>query len=91
MDGAIFAAAGMLRPGFTEKPDRNGCCRMLPAPRKVLWPLFAGRTRRDADASAPLHHHHTAVCTTVERDFIMMGGCSALCGIGAGNDGTLTE
>ena len=80
-DGAIFAAAGLLRLGLTEKETGPQWLLswMLPAPAQGAMAVVCRENDEEMlAASAPLHHHHTAVCTTVERDFlrIMMGGCS---------------
>jgi len=80
-DGAIFAAAGLLRLGLTEKETGPQWLLswMLPAPAQGAMAIVCRENDEEMmAAAAPLHHHHTAICTTVERDFlrIMMGGCS---------------
>lgn len=76
--GAIFAAAGLerirLRP--ENSIDLNW---MLPAPAQGAILVVC---REDdffcREASATIHHQSTALCTSIERDFLkkLMGGCS---------------
>ncbi len=76
--GAIFAAAGLerigLRPSSSIELDW-----MLPAPAQGAIMVVC---RQDDDfcieACAQFNHADTALCATIERDFlkILMGGCS---------------
>jgi hydroxymethylbilane synthase len=77
-DGAIFAQAGLeridLRPTNSMVLDW-----MLPAPAQgaivVVCRTADAHTR---EACGWLNHHHTEVCTSIERSFLraLLGGCS---------------
>ncbi|MBC8032652.1 MAG: hydroxymethylbilane synthase [Chitinophagaceae bacterium] len=76
--GAIFAAAGLeridLRPESSVELDW-----MLPAPSQGAI-IIVCRKEDDAcrQACLPLNDADTALCTTIEKDFLrtLMGGCS---------------
>ena len=77
-DGAIFAAAGLerinLRPAGAIELDW-----MLPAPAQgAIIVVCREEDKYCADASAGFHDADTALCTTIERDFLraLLGGCS---------------
>ncbi len=76
--GAIFAAAGLeriqLRP--ENSIDLNW---MLPAPAQgAILVVCRENDFYCREASATIHHQSTALCTSIERDFLkkLMGGCS---------------
>ncbi|HKK46991.1 MAG TPA: hydroxymethylbilane synthase [Balneolaceae bacterium] len=78
-DGAIFAAAGLQRIGLGEHISEY-LDWMVPA---AAQGAMAVMIREDDTAMekilAPLDHDETALCTTIERDFLhdMEAGCSA--------------
>jgi len=78
-DGAIFAAAGLLRIGL-ESHISQYLDWMVPAPAQGAMAIMI----RDDDSemykiTSPLNHSETAICTSVEREVLneMEGGCSA--------------
>jgi len=77
-DGAIFAAAGLeridLRPANAVELDW-----MLPAPAQgAIMVVCREADHFCFDACQGFHDTATALCTTIERDFLrgLMGGCS---------------
>lgn len=87
--GAIFAQAGLERLEFCENnqiksPNFNGFTIeldwMIPAPAQgamVVTVMAADDFSKKAVAK--LNHHHTEICTKIERDFLrtLEGGCTA--------------
>ena len=77
-DGAIFAAAGLERIGL--RPDHSTELDwMLPAPAQGAIMIVCGDNDTFTfDACHLLNHEYTALCTSVEREFLrtLMGGCS---------------
>lgn len=78
-DGAIFAAAGLLRIGLDEHISRY-LDWMVPAPAQGAMAVMI----REEDLVLQrilkdLNHRETELCTRVERDFLhdMEAGCSA--------------
>jgi len=78
-DGAIFAAAGLERIGLghhiAEYLDW-----MVPAAAQGAMAVMIREEDTDMEEMlAPLAHDETALCTTIERDFLhdMEAGCSA--------------
>lgn len=76
--GAIFAAAGLERIGLRPE-NAIELDWMLPAPAQGAIIVVC----RDSDifareACGYFHHHETAICTGIERDFLraLLGGCS---------------
>ena len=88
-DGAIFAAAGLIRLGL-QKVISTRLDWMLPAPAQgamaVMIRAGDGRLR---EALACVHDPETALCTSIERDVLhtLEGGCSAPVGALAVSDG----
>lgn len=78
-DGAIFAAAGLIRLGLEAYMSLR-LEWMLPAPAQGAMGVMIreddGRTR---DALRGVHEPDTALCTKIERDILhaLEGGCSA--------------
>lgn len=77
--GAIFAAAGLLRIGL-ESHISQYLDWMVPAPAQGAMAIMI----RDDDSdmykiTSPLNHSETEICTTIEREVLneMEGGCSA--------------
>lgn len=77
-NGAIFAAAGLERIGV-RPPESIELDWMLPAPAQGAVVVVC----RDNDdycreATAPINHQPTALCTQIERDFLrtLFGGCT---------------
>lgn len=77
-NGAIFAAAGLeriqLRP--TNAIDLDW---MLPAPAQgAIMVVCRAADEYSLDACQYFNHSETALCTTIERDFLrtLLGGCS---------------
>ena len=79
--GAIFAAAGLERLGFTEGETgpHVQLHSMLPAPAQGAI-VLVGRKNDSAtiDTCVNLNHIPTQICTQAERDFLRLlhGGCS---------------
>ncbi|WP_394747855.1 hydroxymethylbilane synthase [Spongiimicrobium salis] len=78
-NGAIFAAAGLDRLG-KQLDNTIGLTWMVPAPAQGAVMVVA--MEKDAeirDICAQLNHEPTAICTTIERDFLNLleGGCTA--------------
>ncbi len=78
-NGAIFAAAGLERIGL-EPENTIGLTWMLPAPAQGAIMVVA--LENDAfvlEACTGLNHEATAVCVSLEREFlrILEGGCTA--------------
>jgi hydroxymethylbilane synthase len=77
-DGAIFAQAGLER--INVRPEKSIVLNwMLPAPAQGAI-LIACRTDDEVSFSCcqPLNDEETAMCTSIERDFLrtLLGGCS---------------
>ncbi len=78
-DGAIFAAAGLIRLGLQAYMSLR-LEWMLPAPAQGAMAIMIreddGRTR---DALRGVHDQDAALCTKIERDILhaLEGGCSA--------------
>ncbi|MGZ5287118.1 MAG: hydroxymethylbilane synthase [Flavisolibacter sp.] len=76
--GAIFAAAGLERIGLRPS-NAVDLDWMLPAPAQGAIMIVCREEDQDAfNACLPLNHEATALCTSIERDFLsgLMGGCS---------------
>jgi hydroxymethylbilane synthase len=76
--GAIFAAAGLERIGLRPAAsiDLNW---MLPAPAQGAIVVVCRKDDTYSfEACHLFNHEHTAICTTIERDFLraLLGGCS---------------
>jgi hydroxymethylbilane synthase len=76
--GAIFAAAGLERIGLRPHNaiDLNW---MLPAPAQgAIIVVCREEDKASYEACNLFHDEDTALCTTIERDFLraLMGGCS---------------
>lgn len=77
-NGAIFAAAGLERIGLRPETAME-LDWMLPAPAQgAIIVVCRDGDRYCLDACAHFHDADTALCTTIERDFLraLMGGCS---------------
>ncbi|MGD8426377.1 MAG: hydroxymethylbilane synthase [Balneolaceae bacterium] len=78
-DGAIFAAAGLKRIGL-EGHIAEYLDWMIPAAAQGAMAVMAREDDLEMlEILAPLHHDETALCTSIERDFLhdMEAGCSA--------------
>ncbi|SDM13317.1 hydroxymethylbilane synthase [Kriegella aquimaris] len=78
-NGAIFAAAGLERIGL-EPENTIGLTWMVPAPAQGAIMVVAMENDEEVRQScAQLNHEPTAICTTLEREFlrILEGGCTA--------------
>jgi hydroxymethylbilane synthase len=78
-DGAIFAAAGLLRLGLEKEIDWV-LDWMLPAPAQGAMAMMIRTGDKSAEnAVRPVHDSGTALCTAIERDVLhhLEGGCSA--------------
>lgn len=78
-DGAIFAAAGLLRIDLGHHISQY-LDWMVPAPAQGAMAVVVGEEDTEmAKIIAHLNHDETALCTTIERDFLhdMEAGCSA--------------
>ena len=78
-NGAIFAAAGLQRIGLKPK-NTIGLTWMLPAPAQgAIMVVALENDDFVIEACAELNHEPTAICTTLERQFltILEGGCTA--------------
>ena len=77
-NGAIFAAAGLERIGL--RPDNAiELDWMLPAPAQgAILVVCKENNEYCLEACAHFHDSNTALCTSIERDFLraLMGGCS---------------
>jgi len=77
--GAIFAAAGLLRIGL-EPHISQYLDWMVPAPAQGAMAVMIRDDDSDMyEITSPLNHSETAICTTTEREVLneMEGGCSA--------------
>jgi len=78
-DATIFALAGLNRLGLEDRADLK-LDWMLPAPAQGALAIM-GRSddQRVIDILKKLNHKETALCTSIERDFLYMmeAGCSA--------------
>jgi hydroxymethylbilane synthase len=92
-DGAIFAAAGLLRVGLQGNISTY-LDWMIPAPAQGAIAVMA-KDHKPAlvRAIGPLHHPYTAICTRIERRFLQVleGGCSAPLGAFAQTNGTKVD
>ncbi len=78
-DGAIFAAAGLLRIDLGQHISQY-LDWMVPAPAQGAMAVVVREEDTEmAKVIAHLNHDETALCTTIERDFLhdMEAGCSA--------------
>jgi len=78
-DGAIFAAAGLERIGL-GKHISTYLDWMIPAAAQGAMAVMIREDDTEMEKIlAPLDHDETALCTTIERDFLhdMEAGCSA--------------
>lgn len=78
-DGAIFAAAGLLRIELGDHISRY-LDWMIPAAAQGAMAVMVRERDRDMyDTISKLNHDETALCTMIERDFLhdMEAGCSA--------------
>ena len=76
--GAIFAAAGLERIGLRPE-NAIELDWMLPAPAQGAIMVVCRDADKEAlEACANFHDADTALCTTIERDFLraLLGGCS---------------
>jgi len=77
-NGAIFAAAGLERIGL--RPEQSiELDWMLPAPAQGAIVVACRENDQYAfEACQLFNDEHTALCTTIERDFLraLLGGCS---------------
>ena len=77
-NGAIFAAAGLERLGL--RPEQSiELDWMLPAPAQGAIVVACRENDKYAfEACQLFNDEHTALCTTIERDFLraLLGGCS---------------
>jgi len=77
-NGAIFAAAGLERIGLRPETAIE-LDWMLPAPAQgAIIVVCRDGDKYCLDACAHFHDADTALCTSIERDFLraLMGGCS---------------
>lgn len=77
-DGAIFATAGLERIGV-RPANSIELDWLLPAPAQgAVVVVCRGEDDFCRQATEPLNHLATALCTRVERDFLrtLMGGCT---------------
>jgi hydroxymethylbilane synthase len=76
--GAIFAAAGLERIGL--RPENSiELDWMLPAPAQgAITVVCRDNDTYSFEACRLFNHERTALCTTIERDFLraLLGGCS---------------
>ncbi|MEX0684797.1 MAG: hydroxymethylbilane synthase [Balneolales bacterium] len=78
-DGAIFAAAGLIRLKLEHKADQY-LDWMIPAPAQGAMAVMTREDDLETQKNlTPLHDAHTALCTKIERDYLnaLEGGCSA--------------
>ena len=78
-DGAIFAAAGLIRAELEDKISVY-LDWMVPAPAQGAIAVMCKEHRPEIERSMiNLHHSETAICTRIERRFLQVleGGCSA--------------
>jgi len=91
--GAIFAAAGLERIGLRPE-NAVELDWMLPAPAQgAIMVVCRQGDQLPLSACAQFHDEHTALCTSIERDFLraLLGGCSTpISALAAVADGKLT-
>lgn len=78
-DGAIFAAAGLLRINLEEHISQY-LDWMIPAPAQAAVAVMARQNDEEIiSVASKLNHRETDLCTSVERDFLnkMEAGCSS--------------
>ena len=78
-DATILASAGLIRLEL-ESVISQELNWMLPAPAQGAVAIICHKQNQKVKALLkPLEHYPTALCTTIERDFlnILNGGCSA--------------
>ena len=78
-NGAIFAAAGLGRIGLRPEEAIN-LEWMIPAPGQGAIMITCLEEDEDTRAiCAEINHEETAICTTIEREFLnrLEGGCTA--------------
>jgi len=78
-DGAIFAAAGLLRIDLGHHISQYLDWMIPAAAQGAMAVMVRTNDRESAQIVASLNHDETAICTTIERDFLhdMEAGCSA--------------
>ena len=76
--GAVFAAAGLERIGLRPE-NAIDLDWMLPAPAQgAIMVVCRKDDEKTFECCSPFNHEETALCTKIERDFLiaLMGGCS---------------
>lgn len=78
-DGAIFAAAGLLRIGLGHHISQYLDWMVSAAAQGAMAVMVRQKDRDMHEIVQELDHDETALCTTIERDFLhdMEAGCSA--------------
>ncbi len=78
-DGAIFAAAGLLRINLGSHISRYLDWMVPAAAQGAMAVMVREEDERMEEIVGRLNHDETALCTTIERDFLhdMEAGCSA--------------
>ncbi len=78
-DGAIFAAAGLLRIDLGHHISRYLDWMVSAAAQGAMAVMVRQKDRDMHEIVQQLDHDETALCTTIERDFLhdMEAGCSA--------------
>jgi len=78
-DGAIFAAAGLLRIDLGHHISQYLDWMVSAAAQGAMAVMVRQKDRYMHDIVQELDHDETALCTTIERDFLhdMEAGCSA--------------
>lgn len=78
-DGAIFAAAGLLRIDLGHHITQYLDWMVPAAAQGAMAVMIREEDERIEEMVSRLNHDETALCTTVERDFLhdMEAGCSA--------------
>ncbi|MFN4285283.1 MAG: hydroxymethylbilane synthase [Lacibacter sp.] len=90
-DGAIFAAAGLERIGLRPE-NAVELDWMLPAPAQgAIMVVCREEDHKVYEACSLLNDSHTALCTSIEREFLrtLLGGCSTPISALAEINGTL--
>lgn len=78
-DGAIFAAAGLLRIDLGHHIDQYLDWMVSAAAQGAMAVMIREEDTEMEEIVSQLNHDETALCTTIERDFLhdMEAGCSA--------------
>jgi hydroxymethylbilane synthase len=78
-DGAIFAAAGLLRIDLEHHITQYLDWMVSAAAQGAMAVMIRQKDEEMEEIISQLNHDETALCTTVERDFLhdMEAGCSA--------------